>query len=185
MSTKSHDLKPGNVFEFYVPPPSPDSDDDSDDDFDRAPMDDYYNKPRVQESIYLGKEQIDGKSYVNMLTVNNRENFTKLYKMPESQFNKKLENGFLRDKQNSKIPSELLKDVKYSVKKQKEGIDELEKLTKIKLPSDVKNNVLSFFQTKRSKKTMKQNYPNNGGSKKKRKTSKKRKMASKKTRKYF
>jgi hypothetical protein len=160
MSKKYYDnLKPGDVFEFYI---RPISDDNSESDSDGEIIA-YPNIPRQQEKIYLGREEIDGETYINWLTVNNTENFTFLYKMPEKNFFSLMERGFLKDKQGSKIPQPVLEQIRYPIPKQKEGIKELETLTNIKLPGDVKNKILTYFQPNN-----KDYYKNeNGGSRKK------------------
>jgi hypothetical protein len=128
---------------------------------------------REQETIYLGKEDIDGVTYGHFLTVSNSKesSYTFYYKRPLSEFLRGIEVGLYRDNRGSKIPQQLLQEIRFNVEKQKENLDTLEeevqKKVPIELPPDLKNNILSNF-AKGSK--IKEHYEGGRRIKKSRKT---------------
>ncbi len=177
-------IKPGDVFEFYDKNRfEPDSDQES----YYGSDDEMYYEPyiaREQETIYLGKEEIDGELYGHFLTVNNFKNgsYTFYYKTPLTTFLKKIKLGFLRDNRGSKIPQPLLEEIRFSIPEQKKRLAEIEKQTKIELTPDTKNKILSFLQRGKNTKDVYKN--ETGGKRKTIKLRKSRKTRmSKKTRK--
>lgn len=166
-------IKPGDVFEMYDKNRfDPDSDDESYDGSD----DEMYYEPyiaREQETIYLGKEDIDGVTYGHFLTVSNSKGFsyTFYYKRPMSEFLRGIKVGIYRDNRGSKIPQSLLEEIQFNVDKQKENLDvleeEVQKKVPIELSPNVKNKILSNF-AKGSK--IKEHYEGGGRIKKSRKT---------------
>jgi len=140
-------IKPGDVFETYDKNRfDPDSDDDS---YYGSDDEEYYMPyiARESEVIYLGKEDIDGVTYGHFLTVsNNKESsYTFYYKRPMVDFLQGIKVGIYRDNRGSKIPQPLLEEIRFNVEKQKENLDALEENVKVKLPPDLKNNILSNF----------------------------------------
>ena len=150
------DIKPGDVFEMYD---KNRFDPDSDDDSYYGSDDEMYYEPyiaREQETIYLGKEDIDGVTYGHFLTVSNSKDFsyTFYYKRPLSEFLRGIEVGLYRDNRGSKIPQPLLEEIRFNVEKQKDNLNTLEEIVQKKVPielsPDVKNKILGYF-TKGSK----------------------------------
>jgi len=142
-------IKPGDVFEFYDKGRfEPDSDDDSYYGSDDELVYEHY-VPREQETIYLGRENIDGVEMGHFLTVNNDRirPFTFYYKKPMRDFLRIIDLGYIRNNTGSKIPQPLLEQIRFSVPIQKENINVLEKNVPVELPPDVKNKVLSYFAT--------------------------------------
>jgi hypothetical protein len=144
-------IKPGDVFEMYDKNRfDPDSDDESYDGSD----DEMYYEPyiaREQETIYLGKEDIDGVTYGHFLTVSNSKesSYTFYYKRPLSEFLRGIKVGIYRDNRGSKIPQPLLEEIRFNVDKQKENLhvleEEVQKKVPIELSPDVKNKILGYF----------------------------------------
>jgi hypothetical protein len=140
-------IKPGDVFETYD---KNRFDPDSDDDSYYGSDDEMYYEPyiaRESEVIYLGKEDIDGVTYGHFLTVSNSKGFsyTFYYKRPMVDFLQGIKVGIYRDNRGSKIPQPLLEEIRFNVEKQKENLDTLEENVEVKLPPDLKNNILSNF----------------------------------------
>jgi len=135
-------IKPGDVFEFYDAERIEYQNLGENNGFEYPPY-----RPRDQETIYLGREDIGGIEYGHFLAINNNniQPITFYYKEPISNFLQTKEKGFHRNKQGSKIPQPLLEEIRFSIEQQKQNLETLEKGIPVELPNDVKNKVLSYF----------------------------------------